>query len=100
MNKQGEKGRLEGGKKKRGNKGKKRETEGKRKGRKGGKGEGGSGEEKQGERREKRKEKHCHLLEGSFSSACSIDLTNQKRCRFFPLPGERHNGDSWVGTLR
>lgn len=61
---------------------------------------GGEGRRKNGGKGKKRKEKHCHLLEGSFSSACSIDLTNQKRCRFFPLPGERHNGDSWVGTLR
>lgn len=95
MNKQGEKGRLEGGKKKeeiRGKKGKQRGREREER--------GGREEEKRGEREKKRKEKHCHLLEGSFSSACSIDLTNQKRCRFFPLPGERHNSDSWVGTLR
>lgn len=99
MNKQGEKGRLEGGKKKEEIRGKKGKQRGREREERGGKGREEVGR-KNGERREKRKEKHCHLLEGSFSSACSIDLTNQKRCRFFPLPGERHNSDSWVGTLR
>lgn len=65
MNKQGEKGRLEGGKKKEEIRGKKGKQRGREREERGGKGREEVGR-KNGERREKRKEKHCHLLEGSF----------------------------------